>query len=237
MPEGGLIQQFRGDLLLHELGPEGLVQITDSLHIQKIDDSHEGFRGPPGNLEGDRTGPKGLVHFLHGSEEIGSEAVHFVDKGDAGHTVPLGLVPNGFGLRLHPANGAEHGHGSVEHPQGTLDLGGKVHVSGGVDEVDLLFTPETGRGGGGDGDAAFLLLGHPVHRGCTLVHLAELVVDPRIVEDALGDGRLPGIDVGHDADIAKASERVGLGHDGLITSDSGRTPCWPRPSCACLRAS
>ena len=44
------------------------------------------------------------------------------------------------------------------------------------------------------------------------VHLADLVVDAGVVEDPLRNGRLAGIDVRHDADVARAFERGFAGH-------------------------
>ena len=55
----------------------------------------------------------------------------------------------------------------------------------------------------GNRDAALALLGHPVHDGGAFVHLADLVGTARVVEHALGHGRLAGIDVGDDADVAE----------------------------------
>ena len=69
-----------------------------------------------------------------------------------------------------------------------------------------LFVPEAGRRGGRDRDAALLLLLHPVHRRGAVVHLADLVVDARVEQDALGRRRLAGIDVRHDADVADLVE-------------------------------
>ena len=53
----------------------------------------------------------------------------------------------------------------------------------------------------GDGDAALLLLLHPVHRRA-VVDFADLMRLAGVVEDALGRRRLTGVDVGHDADVA-----------------------------------
>jgi hypothetical protein len=75
-----------------------------------------------------------------------------------------------------------------------------------VDDVDAMILPEAGRRGGRDGDAALLLLNHPVHRGRAFVDLTDLVVDAGVVEDALGARGLAGIDVRHDADVAGAFE-------------------------------
>ena len=72
--------------------------------------------------------------------------------------------------------------------------------------------PLAGGRGGGDRDAALLLLLHPVHRRRALVHLAELVGAPGVEQDALGRRRLAGVDVGHDADVAGFVEGVRAGH-------------------------
>src|SRR5207244_11429596 len=97
------------------------------------------------------------------------------------------------------------------------------------------------------------------------VHLTELVRPAAVIQDPLGRGRLPGIDVRHDADVPRLLQRVRPLHlssllsrlcrvcpihaergvslrppsrfGPSVTSDSERTPCWPPPSYACPRAS
>src|SRR5688572_5336769 len=75
-----------------------------------------------------------------------------------------------------------------------------------------MIAPETGRCRGGDGDAALLLLRHPVHRRRALMDLADLVDLLGVEEDALGDRGLAGIDVGDDADVACLREGDVSGH-------------------------
>src|SRR6185295_9713501 len=103
-----------------------------------------------------------------------------------------------------------------------------------VDDVDAVILPETRRRSGRDGDAALLLLLHPVHGRGAVVHFADLMRLAGVVEDALGRRRLAGIDVGHDADVAIVSDRGGASHGwgflvegaGPITSGNAQTPCW-----------
>ena len=82
-----------------------------------------------------------------------------------------------------------------------------------------LSVPERGGRGGGDGDAALLLLLHPVHGRGAVVDFADLMGLAGIVEDALGRRRLPGVDMSHDAEIAVVFDRVAARHD----PDPG---CW-----------
>ncbi len=91
---------------------------------------------------------------------------------------------------------------AVQDPQRALDLDGEVDVARRVDDLDGVAVPFALGGGGRDGDAALLLLLHPVHDGGALVHFTDLVRDPGVEEDALGRRGLAGIDVRHDADVA-----------------------------------
>src|ERR1700692_2150377 len=50
-------------------------------------------------------------------------------------------------------------------------------------------------------ESSLLLLLHPVHDGRSFMHLADTVRLSRIKQDALRRRGLPGIDVGHDADV------------------------------------
>jgi len=83
--------------------------------------------------------------------------------------------------------------------------------------------PEAGRRRGRDRDAALLFLLHPVHGGRAIMDLAHLMGLARVIEDALGRGRFPGIDVGHDADIPNLVERCRAWHFvPLFSKNAGR---------------
>ena len=72
--------------------------------------------------------------------------------------------------------------------------------------------PERGGRGRRDGDAALLLLLHPVHGRGAVVHLADLVALAGVIEDPLGRRGLAGIDVRHDAEVAVVLDRMAAGH-------------------------
>ncbi len=142
----------------------------------------------------------------HAAIEVGSDPVHLVGEDETGNPVAIGLAPDGLGLGLDTGHRVEQRDGAVEHAEGALYFDGEIDVARGIDDVDAVGSavpvPEAGGGGGGNGDSALLLLLHPVHGGRALVHLTDLVVLAGVVEDPLGRSRLPGIDVGHDADVA-----------------------------------
>src|SRR5688572_18809938 len=148
-------------------------------------------------------GAEAVAHRFHGAEEVGPRAVHLVDVGDPRDLVLVGLTPNRLGLRLYAGDRVEQRDGAVQDPQRALDLDGEVDVPRRVDDVDAVVLPLTRGRRRGDRDAALLLLVHPVHDGRALVDLPHLVGASGVVEDALRGRRLTGIDVRHDADVAR----------------------------------
>ena len=81
-------------------------------------------------------GAEAVDHRLHALLEVGADAVHLVDVGDARDAVLVGLAPHGLGLRLDAGDRVEQGDGAVEHAQRALHLDGEVDVAGRVDDVD-----------------------------------------------------------------------------------------------------
>ncbi len=162
----------------------------------------------PRQLQDEREGLETVDHHVDGANEVRAGAVHLVHEADPGDVVAVGLPPDGLGLRLDAGDRVEHGDGTVEDPERTLDLDREVHVAGRVDDVDPVALPRARGGGGRDGDAALALLDHPVHLRGALVDLADLVGLAGVVQDALGRGRLARVDVRHDPDVAGQGKRV-----------------------------
>ena len=200
---GHVGRDLDGVVLLAELG-FGAPHL--GVHLHQVDDAGEVALRADRQLDRNHVGAEALFHGAHREVEVGAQLVHLVDEADAGDVVLVGLAPHLLGLRLDTLFAVEHRHRAVEHAQRTLHLDGEVDVAGGVDDVDLVVAPETGRRSGGDGDTTLLLLLHPVHDGGTVVHFTDLVADAGVEEDALGRRRLAGIDVRHDADVADLRE-------------------------------
>jgi hypothetical protein len=190
-----------------EGGALALLVIRDRLHFDQVDDALELLAGEHRHVNRHRARAQAVAHHPDHVLEVGAHAVHLVDERDARYDVLVGLPPHRLGLRLHAADRAEHRDRAVENAQAALDLDGEVDVTGGIDDVDAVVAPLAGGGRGGDGDAALALLLHPVHRGGAFMHLAHAVDPARIKEDALGQGGLAGVDMGHDANISILIER------------------------------
>ena len=134
-----------------------------------------------------------------------------------------------------PETAQNERHRRIEHAQRTLDFNREVDVSGRVDDVDAMLgeglvhpLPETGRGRGGDGDAALLLLLHVIHHGGAVVHLADLVRYARVEKDALGRSRLPGVDVRRDADVPITLDGRSACHDEFSGEVKRTVRCYQR---------
>ncbi len=139
--------------------------------------------------------------------EVSTHAVHLVDEAHTRHFIFISLTPDRFGLRLNTRNRIKHSNRTIEHTQATLHLNGEIDVTGGIDNVDAMIPPETGRRSGRDRDAALLLLLHPVHGGIAIMHFADLMGPTGIVQDSFSCGRLTRINMGHNANIAVMVDR------------------------------
>ena len=151
--------------------------------------------------------------LVHNGFEVRADAVHLVDEGDAGDAVLVGLAPHGLRLRLDAADGAENADRAVENAQRALHFDREVDVARGIDDVDADIAPDGGGGSRGDGDAALLLLDHPVHRRSAIVHFADLVGAAGVIEDALRRRGFTRVDVSHDPDVSRFFERYLTWHD------------------------
>jgi hypothetical protein len=85
-------------------------------------------------------------------------------------------------------------------------------VTGRVDNVDAVIFPEAGSRRGGNSDTAFFFLLHPVHGGCAVMDFAGLVNHPREQQNAFGGGRLAGVYMSDNPDIACPLEWILAGH-------------------------
>ena len=168
---------------------------------------------------------------------VGRREVDLVDHRDQLVVVLQGQVDVGEGLGLDPLGGVDHQDRALAGGQGPGDLVGEVHVTGGVDEVELVGAAVPGRvlhpdRLGLDGDAPLPLQVQGVE------HLSLHV--PRSdragpLQQAVGQGGLAVVDVGDDREVADgvAADR---GHAGHRIRSGGRRLGPHRPPGAPRRA-
>ena len=204
-----------------------LIGVQVGLHLKEVDDPPEIGLLSDRDLDHDRVLLQAVPDLGDRAVVIRAHDVHFINEGNTGNMVGVRLTPDVLGLRFYTAFRTEDADRAVQDSEGSLDLHGKVHMAGGVDDVDpvlqcaghrlcfLLERPVTGGRGGRDRDAALLLFDHPVHRRGAFVGIAHLVIDAGIVQDPFGKRRLSGIDMCHDTDVPCSLKRILSGSHGF----------------------
>ncbi len=201
-----------GNINLIPLNAESRLAVHVRLHCHEIDDPREQVSFADRQLDRHSVGAEPVLHHLDDIHEIRADAVHLVDERNARNTVFIHLTPDRFRLRLHAADRTEERDGTIKDAERPLDFDGKVHVARRIDDIDPMVVPKAGGRGGGNRYAAFLLLLHPVHRRCAVVHFPHPVEASCIKQDALRRRRFAGVDVRADTDIPCSIERVLSGH-------------------------
>ena len=130
--------------------------------------------------------------------------VNFVDHRNDGQIVLHGQVEVGQGLGLHPLGGVHHQEHAFAGSQGPADLIGKIHVSRGVDKVQVVLLPilsliRQGNGIAFDGYAAFTLDVHGVE---DLIPELPFPHHTGVLDQAVGQSGLAVVNMGDDAEVA-----------------------------------
>jgi hypothetical protein len=209
------ITVLKGHALIRFIPDNGLVfhQVDNALELVFSADCH---------LQRYRVGSQAIFQLLYNLVEIGTRAIHLVDKHQAGDFVFIRLTPDRLRLWLDAGRSAQYNHSTIQHAQRTLHFNGEIHVSGSVDDIDPMVIelgihafPETGRRRRGDSDAALLLLFHPVHGRGAIVHFTNLVRSASVKKYALGCCGFTRIHMRADANIAIPADRSFTCHDWI----------------------
>ena len=219
MPLCGLILEVVRDILDGDI-LTFVPAIVICLHLKEIDEALELILSTDGYLDADGILAETVADHVQIVEIVGADDVHLVDERHARDLVGVRLTPDVFRLGFNAVLGVENANSAVQHAKGSLDLDREVHVSGGVDDVDpvleraglgfVVFLNGPVRSGSrrGDGDAALLLLCHPVHGGCAVVGLTDLVINTRIKQNTFRQGSLSGVNMRNDTDIPGSVQGV-----------------------------
>ena len=197
--------RLRGVLLRDRRLRRGIVAFASEgprVHLDQIDNASEVRLGAHRNLDRDRLRAQAVDDHVDGAPEVRAHAVHLVHEADTGYAIFVRLPPHGLRLRLDARDRVEHDHAAVEHAQAALHLDREVDVTRRVDDVYLVACPLGSRRRRGDRDPPLALLLHPVHHRRAFVDLTDLVGPARVIENALGHGRLARINVSDDADVS-----------------------------------
>ncbi len=185
---------------------------------------------------------RGRGHRLRGVEaddllDLGADARHvgagqvdLVDDRDDLEVVVERLVHVRERLRLDALGRVDDQDRALAGGERAGDLVGEVHVTGGVDEVQLVVLPVLGAvahadGLGLDGDPALALELHVVEELRLRVPLADRA---GVLEEPIGERGLAVIDVRDDREVADVRVRLGHG-SGACSTRFSRGPRRPFP--------
>ena len=146
-----------------------------------------------------------MAKALHQAVPVAAAEVHFRHEQKRGHPVQLQQPPQGAGVGLDPVHAADDQDGIVQHRQGPLHLGGKVHMARGVQQRHLHVPQRQLRLAEKNGNAPLPLQQMAVHGSTAVVHPAQLPQLTGAVEHGLGQGGLSRVHMGGDADDHPAS--------------------------------
>jgi hypothetical protein len=231
------------------------VSVEQGYVLDQVHNTDKGRLGPHGHLCRHRHSFQAFAYHFDATPEIGSRSIHFVNETDTRHVEAIRLPPHSLGLWLDAVDGIKDHHAAVEDAQAALHLSGKVDMSRRIDDVNAMSAPKARHRRRCDRDPALALLFHPVGDGSAVIHVAQAMRSPSVEQNALGGRRLARVDVGNDANIARALEWVVFGrltcHQSCslnlegqsgaptrqprwrpserATSGNGRRPCSPRP--------
>ena len=179
-----------------------LVSVNNCLHLYQVDQTFESIFSTDRYLNCNCICTQAIFHHLNNIEEISAGGIHLIYISDTGYIVFFRLTPNRFGLGFNAAFGAEYGHGTIQYTQGTFNFYGEVNVPRGVDDVNGMAFPMTGRSCGSNRNTTFLFLNHPVHGGSAIVNFTDLVSLAGVEQDTFRGSSFTSIDVSHDADVS-----------------------------------
>ena len=190
---------------VEDQGLEGGVQIA-ARRGQTIDDGFQhGVHAQTGHGQGvGAVQADGFLDLFLDAIHLGAGQVDLVQHGHDLVVVVQGQIDVGQGLGLHALGGVHHQQRAFAGGQGTRYFVVEVHVSGRVDEVQLIFLSVGSHIGDAhglrlDGDAA---LAFQIHLVQVLLAGLALADDLGQLKDAVGKGGLAVVDMGDDAEIA-----------------------------------
>lgn len=222
-PFFGFFNQLGGNVFEFELHALRSFIPNDGFSLGQIDNAFESVFSTDRNNDRYRISFQTSLHLIVNFEEVCACTVHLVHESKTGNFVFVSLTPNSFGLRLDTADSTVNHAGTVQNTHGTFNFNSEVNVSRGINNVDTVFgmvhvhtAPESSSSSGGNRNAAFLFLFHPVHGRSAIVHFANLVINAGVEQNAFRGGCFARVDVRGNADIAITLNRSFASHVSIL---------------------
>ena len=115
-----------------------IIVVDVSFHLKQVDDAFELIFLTDGQLKNDSVLAKSCSDLIYSSVEICTQDIHLVDECHTRYVVSISLSPNILGLRLYTTLSTENADSAIQYTKRTLNLNGKVYVSGGINNIDTM---------------------------------------------------------------------------------------------------
>ena len=120
-------------------------------------------------------------------------------------------------LRLDPFDRGDDEDSTIEDPQNPLDFCDEVGVPGRVDQIDGHVLDLERHDGGSHRDAALSLDGKSVGLGVSPLDTSQMVYCARLVEQALGQAGLTGVNMSQDPKVQRFHNASGPLDSSLLS--------------------
>ena len=107
----------------------------DGAHLQKVNNPFKGIFSTNRNNDRHRISLQTFTHLIINLEEVGTSAVHLVDKGQTRHMILVSLTPHGFRLWLHATDCAVNHASAVQNTHRAFHFNSEVNVPRSVNDV------------------------------------------------------------------------------------------------------
>ncbi|MBA7593577.1 hypothetical protein ES703_00506 [subsurface metagenome] len=115
------------------------------LHFNHIDHTLKIFLGADGKLYRETPPPEVRLKLLHHLKEVRILAIDLVDEDEAGKFVLLGIAPHQLSAHLHARSSTDNDNSPIGDAHRRFDLGDKVSIARGVNDVQFEPLPLTGK--------------------------------------------------------------------------------------------
>ena len=184
------------------------VFIVVSFHFHQVDDTFEiSFcTDRQSNCYG--VAAQSVYDGFHGTKEVSTHDVHFVNEDHTGYFVVISLSPNCFCLRFYAAFCVQYANSAVQYTQGTFYFNCEVNVTRCIDDVDSVVIPLACCSSGSDCNTSFLFLFHPVHCCITFVCVTDFVITACVEQNTFCQSCFTSVDVRHDTNVSGSFQGV-----------------------------
>ena len=184
------------------------VFIVVSFHFHQVDDTFEIRFCTDRQSNCYRVAAQSVYDRFHGTKEVSTHDVHFVNEDHTGYSVVISLSPNCFCLRFYAAFCVQYANSAVQYTQGTFYFNCEVNVTGCIDDVDSVVIPLACCSSGSDCNTSFLFLFHPVHCSITFVCVTDFVITACVEQNTFCQSCFTSVDVRHDTNVSGSFQGV-----------------------------